>query len=177
MLLVSCPTHSENFMKSHSPSVMWIKNTDPDNKKGNCVPKEVNATYLKSSRVPRVTSGLSWRFHENQFIYFFMMLLTDITPCLVWGLWNIIDVKQFSQLFCWVVCNKYWKFRENPLSCFSVMLLATTYPENRKSILFNESFHTLLPISLNYISTRAIDNQLTLFQVMAWPRTCDKPLT
>ena len=46
-----------------------------------------------------------------------------------------------------------------------------------KYIFVNEIFHILIPISLKFVHKFPIDNKLVLFQVMAWRRTGDEPVS
>ena len=45
-----------------------------------------------------------------------------------------------------------------------------------KCIFMNEKLRIFIPISLKFVPKGPIDNKSELVQVMAWPRTGDKPL-
>ena len=169
---------------------MLLTNMDLENGKMNPVSKGLKTSSPKcSSFFACVIADLSWQFHENPFIHFTIMLLTD-TPLHLGGrLWNslgnfflchawpfmkiswksiypllhnitknrgpqdqswIQKVKHsISKMFQVVPClmsHFGWKFHENPLISFPVMMLTDmNFLENRKRKPVSKGFNIATP--------------------------------
>ena len=68
---------------------MLLTNKDPDNiKHESCIQRFKRIIPKVFQVVSYAMIDLSWKFHENPFMHFTVMLLTDMTPRQVWGPWN-----------------------------------------------------------------------------------------
>ena len=95
----------------------YVANTDPEKRKN--VPKGLHETYVV-------------KIHWTIFLW-----CCSQTKRRAWcGDCETVlsGAKQSNQLFACVMPNVNQKLHENPLTCFSVFLLANTDPENRKMV-------------------------------------------
>ena len=113
---------------------MLKKKKDPENRQINPVFKGFNASPPQFSQmVPYAIADISWKFHENLFIYLSIILLTDTPPRLDGRPWNSLVRCETVYLFIsWVVPDISWKFHENPFIRSSIILLTITDSQNRK---------------------------------------------
>ena len=82
--------------------------------------------------VPYVIADISWKFHENLFVYLSIILLTDTPPRLDGKPWNSLVRRETVYLF-FVSCPIYHeKINENPFISFSLIVLTITDLQNRK---------------------------------------------
>ena len=124
---VSCPTYPENLMKIRPLlfSIMLLVNRDPDNRKIDPGSKGLNITSPKCSRLLLVLCWtFFWKFHENWFIWFSAMLLSDIysTKNRKWIVLFKGSNGTSHRMFQVVSCTKFhpsWKFHENPFTRFT----------------------------------------------------------
>ena len=134
---VSYPTYPDNFMKIHSHifSVIFTK-------KHRSTEKNIHASegmHARSSKYFQIVacgiSDLCWKFHENPFINFPVMLLRVTPPRLAWGPWNSIIRHETVQAN--ISCTILWKFDEDPFRSLSAIFLDK--PGTRKKILYPQN--------------------------------------
>ena len=122
------------------------KNTYPQNKP--CFQGVQHITTTIFQVVLYAIADISWKFHENLFIYLSIMLQTDTPSCLDGKPWNsLVRCETVYLIISCVVLDISWKFHENPFTRFSIIVLTITDSENRK---FDPEFKGLMTTTRKY---------------------------
>ena len=97
--------------------VKWLTIMGPEKREKSCFQQDPQNVSFRL--ILCVISAISCKIMKIYSSIIFKILLTGMTPRLVWWPWNsLVELETVSQLFCCVISNISWKFHENPFTRF-----------------------------------------------------------